>query len=82
ANTVVSNVPGPPGAVYVAGSRVEALYPVGGVVEGFGGFTSIVFSYCGGLDLGIVTDRDTPADPWRLAELYKESQKELAALAP
>jgi diacylglycerol O-acyltransferase / wax synthase len=82
ANTVVSNVPGPPEAVYVAGSRVEALYPVGGVVEGLGGFTSIVFSYCGGLDLGIVTDRDTPADPWRLAELYKESQKELAALAP
>jgi diacylglycerol O-acyltransferase / wax synthase len=81
ANTVVSNVPGPPEAVYVAGSRVEALYPVGGVVEGLGGFTSIVFSYCGGLDLGIVTDRETPADPWRLAELYKDSQAELALLA-
>jgi diacylglycerol O-acyltransferase / wax synthase len=81
ANTVISNVPGPPNPVYVAGARVEALYPVGGIIEGFGGFTSIVFSYCGGLDLGIVTDRETPADPWRLAELYKDSQAELALLA-
>jgi diacylglycerol O-acyltransferase / wax synthase len=81
ANTVISNVPGPPNPVYVAGARVEALYPVGGIIEGFGGFTSIVFSYRGGLDLGIVTDRETPADPWRLAELYKDSQAELALLA-
>jgi WS/DGAT/MGAT family acyltransferase len=81
ANTVISNVPGPPEPVYVAGARVEALYPIGGVIEGFGGFTSIVFSYCGGLDLGIVTDRDAPADPWRLSELYRESHEELVALA-
>jgi diacylglycerol O-acyltransferase len=81
ANTVISNVPGPPEPVYVAGARVEALYPIGGVIEGFGGFTSIVFSYCGGLDLGIVTDRDTPADPWRLSELYRKSHEELVALA-
>jgi hypothetical protein len=80
ANTVISNVPGPPEPVYVAGARVEALYPIGGVIEGFGGFTSIVFSYCGGLDLGIVTDRDAPADPWRLSELYRESHEELVAL--
>ena len=81
ANAVISNVPGPATEVYLAGSRVEALYPVGGLVEGFG-FSTIVFSYSGGLDLGFVVDGDSPADPWRLAEAYDRSQRELLALVP
>jgi len=78
---VISNVPGPTTTMYLAGSRVEALYPVGGLVEGFG-FSTIVFSYSGGLDLGFVVDGDSPADPWRLAEAYDRSQRELLALVP
>jgi diacylglycerol O-acyltransferase / wax synthase len=81
ANLIISNVPGPPAPIYVAGARVEALYPVGGIVEGFG-FTTIVFSYDGGLDLGFVVDRDSPADPWRLAAAFERSQQELLALTP
>lgn len=81
ANVVISNVPGPPTPVYIAGTRVEALYPVGGLVEGFG-FTTIVFSYCGDLHLGFVVDRESPADPWRLAETYRSSQDELTRLVP
>jgi diacylglycerol O-acyltransferase / wax synthase len=81
ANLIISNVPGPPAPIYVGGARVEALYPVGGIVEGFG-FTTIVFSYAGGLDLGFVVDRDSPADPWRLAAAFERSQKELLALTP
>jgi diacylglycerol O-acyltransferase / wax synthase len=81
ANAVISNVPGSATEVYLAGSRVEALYPVGGLVEGFG-FSTIVFSYSGGLDLGFVVDGDSPADPWRLAEAYDRSQRELLALVP
>jgi diacylglycerol O-acyltransferase / wax synthase len=79
ANLIISNVPGPPEPVYVAGARVEALHPVGGIVEGFG-FTTIVFSYAGGLDLGFVVDRDSGADPWRLAAAFERSQRELLAL--
>ena len=81
ANIIISNVPGPPTEVYIAGARVEALYPVGGVLEGFG-FSTIVFSYCGGLDLGFTVAQDSPADPWRLAEAYDRSQRELLALLP
>jgi hypothetical protein len=81
ANLIISNVPGPPEPIYIAGSPVEALYPVGGIVEGFG-FTTIVFSYAGGLDLGFVVDRDSPADPWRLAAAFERSQRELLALTP
>ena len=79
ANLIISNVPGPPEPIYIAGSPVEALYPVGGIVEGFG-FTTIVFSYAGGLDLGFVVDRDSRADPWRLAAAFERSQRELLAL--
>jgi hypothetical protein len=81
ANIIISNVPGPPTEVYIAGARVEAFYPVGGVLEGFG-FSTIVFSYCGGLDLGFTVAQDSPADPWRLAEAYDRSQRELLALLP
>jgi diacylglycerol O-acyltransferase / wax synthase len=81
ANLVMSNVPGPPTSVYVAGARVEELYPVGGLVEGFG-FTTIVFSYAGGLHLGFVVDRDSRADPWRLAAAFERSQRELLAHTP
>jgi hypothetical protein len=34
------------------------------------------------LDLGFVVDRDSPADPWRLAAAFERSQKELLALTP
>jgi diacylglycerol O-acyltransferase / wax synthase len=81
ANLVISNVPGPSKAVYLAGARVEALYPVGGLMEGMG-INTVVFSYGDWLDLGFLVDRDSPVDPWRLADAFKRSQRELVALAP
>jgi diacylglycerol O-acyltransferase / wax synthase len=79
-NVVISNVPGPAVPVYIAGARVEALYPVGGVIEGFG-FSTIVFSYCTDLQVGFTFTKDSPADPWRLVEAYERSHRELLALA-
>jgi diacylglycerol O-acyltransferase len=81
ANLVISNVPGPSKAVYLAGARVEALYPVGGLMEGMG-INTVVFSYGEWLDLGVLVDRDSPVDPWRLADAFERSQRELVALTP
>jgi diacylglycerol O-acyltransferase / wax synthase len=81
ANMIVSNVPGPTKPVYVAGTQVEALYPVGGIVGGFG-LSAIVFSYCDALQFGFVVDGDCPVDPWRLADAYEREQKELLGLLP
>ena len=81
ANLIVSNVPGPTKPVYVAGTQVEALYPVGGVVGGFG-LSTIVFSYCDALQFGFVVDANCPADPWRLADACEREQKELLSLLP
>lgn len=78
-NMVVSNVPGPAVPVYVAGARVEALYPVGGVIEGFG-FSTIVFSYCADLAVGFTSTKDSPADPWQIVQAYERSHRELVGL--
>jgi WS/DGAT/MGAT family acyltransferase len=80
-NTIVSNVPGSPVPLYMAGARLEALYPVSAIAHGVGvNFT--VMSYCGGLDFGVVADRDVVDDAWPLAAALREAQAELVALLP
>jgi WS/DGAT/MGAT family acyltransferase len=78
-NTIISNVPGSPVPLYLAGARVEALFPVSGVMHGVG-VNITVMSYCGGLDFGIVADRDLVDDAWPLAAALAEAQAELVAL--
>ena len=80
-NTIVSNVPGPPIPVYLAGARLEALYPVSAVAHGIG-LNITVMSYCGELDFGIVADRDLVDDVVSLAAALREAQAELMALLP
>jgi diacylglycerol O-acyltransferase / wax synthase len=78
-NMVVSNMPGPARPVFIDGRRVEGVFPVGGVVEGFG-FSTIVFSYCDELEFGFVLDEGSDADPWRLGAAMQREQAVLHAL--
>jgi hypothetical protein len=48
-------------------------------MEGMG-INTVVFSYGEWLDLGVLVDRDSPVDPWRLADAFERSQRELVAL--
>jgi WS/DGAT/MGAT family acyltransferase len=77
-NTVISNVPGSATPLYLAGARLEALYPVSAIMHGIG-LNLTVMSYCGGLDFGIVADRDTVDDAWPLAEALAAAQAALVA---
>jgi WS/DGAT/MGAT family acyltransferase len=51
-NTIVSNIPGPDFPLYLAGSRLVAMYPLGPVIEGVG-VNVTVFSYAGAMSFGI-----------------------------
>jgi diacylglycerol O-acyltransferase / wax synthase len=80
-NTVISNVPGSPTPLYLAGARLEALYPVSAIMHGIG-LNITVMSYCGQLCFGVVVDRDLVDDAWPLADELRRAQEELLALVP
>lgn len=65
-NAVVSNVRGTPVPLYVAGARVEAMYPMS-VLAPTQGLNFTVVSYCGRLFFGLTADPDLVAAPWQLA---------------
>jgi diacylglycerol O-acyltransferase len=81
-NLVVSNVPGPPQALYLGGAKLVGIYPLGPVFSGIA--LNVTAMGCGdGLDVGIVACREVLPDPWVLAEALPEALAELrAALAP
>ncbi len=60
-NTVISNVPGPPVPIYLAGAQVLASYPVSIPYHGLG-FNITVMSYQGKLDFGLTAHRGTVPD--------------------
>ena len=78
-NTVISNVPGSPAPLYLSGARLEALYPISGVMHGIG-LNITVASHCDELCFGVVADRDLVADVWPLAEELRRAHDELLAL--
>jgi hypothetical protein len=80
-NTVISNVPGSPVPQYLAGARMEAIYPVSAIMDGIG-LNLTVVSYGGTLNFGVVADRELVADPWPLVAALKRAQEELLALVP
>jgi diacylglycerol O-acyltransferase len=76
-NVIVSNVPGPPLPLYVAGARLVGLYPLGPVYEGLG-LNLTVLSRESSLDVGIVACLDLLTDVDALGALLAP---ELDALA-
>jgi len=76
-NLMVSNVPGPPVPLYVAGARLVGLFPLGPIYEGLG-LNLTVLSREESLDVGIVACRDLVG---RLDELAMLLETELDALA-
>ncbi len=61
-NLVISNVPGPPIPLYLAGARIQALYPLGPVFHG-AGLNVTVLSNAGRLHVGVIACRESVPDP-------------------
>ena len=66
-NVVVTNVPGPPVPLYLAGARLLELFPVAAIMGNLT-LAVAVLSYAGQLNLTVIADRDTCPDLEVLAQ--------------
>jgi diacylglycerol O-acyltransferase len=81
ANLAISNVPGPPVPLYLAGARVAQYYPVSIVTHGLA-LNITVQSYAGMLEFGITACRDALPDPAALARGLSIALDELQGTQP
>ena len=79
-NTVVSNVPGPPFPLYMAGARVTGIYSTSVIMETMG-LNITLFSYMDRIDFGFHVDEGLVPDPWRIARELPGALAELMASA-
>ena len=68
-NVACTNVPGVRERRYMAGARIEAVYPFASVVEGTP-LVMALLSYAGVMQVGIDTDPEAIPDPQRLHVLF------------
>jgi hypothetical protein len=79
-NLIISNVPGPPFPLYVAGAEIQSLFPMGPLLYGTG-VNVTVFSYRDRIDFGFMVCRDIVQDPWFIAEGINLAFEELREAA-
>jgi diacylglycerol O-acyltransferase / wax synthase len=79
-NVVISNVPGPPFPLYLAGALVKAVHPIGPIYDG-AGVNITVMSYLESLDFGINTCPELLPEAWRLADGLHKAVDELTKAA-
>ena len=75
-NLLVSNVPGSPDPLYLAGARLVATYPFGPVLDAIG-VNITVLSYEDTVHVGLVSCPELMADPWPVVDGIQESLTEL-----
>ena len=79
ANLVISNVPGPPVPLYLAGARMTCNYPTSIVTHGLG-LNITVESYDRQLDFGLVADARAMPDVRELADAIRIAFDDLCVL--
>jgi hypothetical protein len=79
ANVAISNVPGPPMPLYLAGARMLTNYPTSIVVHGMA-FNVTVQSYAGSLDFGMMADAKAMPDVKVFAQAVEIAFDDLRAL--
>ncbi|HEX8207203.1 MAG TPA: wax ester/triacylglycerol synthase family O-acyltransferase [Solirubrobacteraceae bacterium] len=75
-NFVISNVPGPPVPLYLAGAQLVANYPVSVITDGVG-LNITCLSYRDHVDFGIVVDREMIDDAWPLMDALRTGLADL-----
>jgi WS/DGAT/MGAT family acyltransferase len=77
-NVTISNVPGPRGTAYLAGARLEALYPISVPFQGQG-LNITCITYDGQFNIGFTGARDAVPHLQRLAGYAADALAELEA---
>lgn len=78
ANVLISNVPGPQGALECDGAPLLGWYPISLILEALP-LNMTVVSYNGSLDVGIVGDAKGLPDAWVLLDDFRKEMAELSA---
>jgi hypothetical protein len=79
-NLIVSNVRGSPVPLYIAGVRMETMYPMSIIAQGMGvNFTCV--SYADSVDFGVAIDPEMFPQPWDIADGLQVVIEEYLALA-
>jgi WS/DGAT/MGAT family acyltransferase len=81
ANVAISNVPGPPVTLFLAGARLRHYYPVSIVTHGLA-FNITVQSYAGQLEFGLTACKDVIARPSVVADAMSSAFSELIERLP
>lgn len=79
-NLIVTNVPGPAETRYIAGSKIEKMYPYAPVAEKLP-LAIALLSYADTYGIGIDTDPAAIPDPDRLVRFIDEASDEMLAYA-
>lgn len=79
-NLVISNVPGPPFPLYLAGAELVAAYPMGPIMDG-AGLNITVLSYRDHIDIGFLADAELVPDVWDVAAMVEPALDELRRVA-
>lgn len=81
ANVAISNVPGPPVPLYLAGAKLRHYYPVSIVTHGLA-FNITVQSYSNSLEFGLTACKDVIAHPEVVADAMASAFSELLERLP
>lgn len=80
ANLVISNVPGPPVPLYMAGAKMKSYFPVSIVTHGMA-LNITIHSYAGSLDYGLIAAKDQVPDLKQFVKGLESAHRELMAVA-
>ncbi len=79
-NVVISNVPGPSQSLYWNGARMQGMYPLSLLTEGYA-LNITQTSYAGSMEFGITADRRALPSVQRLIDHLEDALRELESAA-
>jgi WS/DGAT/MGAT family acyltransferase len=79
-NLTITNVPGPPMPLYLAGARIRQQFGMAPILDGLG-LTIVVLSYAGRLSLGLTSCYSVIPDAGRLGLCLEQALQDLEAAA-